>query len=507
MSKRSFLLLLAGLTLLGGSALQAQTQTALPPQRNAVPTGNAAFSDPAWIERFVGSYPTLAAVEPEFKAEDREVLAQIQPLIQNNPQQAIQIVEETIRIDPEANPAYYFILGNLYVQVENYREAIRNYERAVDEFPSFLRVYKNLGYLYYAQENFDKAIEIYSKAVSLGDQDSRTFGLLGIMYLDKELYASAESAFQNALLNDPRNKDWKTLLARTYLLQEKWQQANHALRELIIQNPNDSDLWLLQANTYLGMDEIDKAASNFEVVRRMGGATSDSLNLLGDIYMNRQMPDLALEAYLASVRQQPSQPVDRPVQAVRTFVNFGNYEAAAELINNIRDSFGSRLSEENQLDLLNLEAQVAIAQGEGERAAQVLEEILQRDPTNGNALMGLGRYYGDQADDISTEIAEVRNDQAESVERQNQIAALEKEKNETLERSIMMYERAAESLEKDVQRAALVQLGQLLVREKRWEDAADALNRAQSVEYDENVQQYLEQVERVARVLRVSQES
>ena len=67
--------------------------------------------------------------------------------------------------------------------------------------------------------------------------------------------------------------------------------------ELIQAKPDNADYWLHQANAYLGLAESTKAATNYEVVRRMGKADAKVLNQLADIYINEGTYDLALAEY------------------------------------------------------------------------------------------------------------------------------------------------------------------------------------------------------------------
>ncbi len=95
----------------------------------------------------------------------------------------------------------------------------------------------------------------------------------------------------------------------------------------------------------------------------------------------------------------------------------------------------------------------------------MLEEIVARDPLDGEALILLGQHC---------------------------IRAGNTEK------AIFYYERA-ESLEK-FEADAKVRHAQLLVGSGQYDEALPLLRRAQQIDPRENVQKYLEQVERVARV-------
>jgi Flp pilus assembly protein TadD len=137
---------------------------------------------------------------------------------------------------------------------------------------------------------------------------------------------------------------------------------------------------------------------------------------------------------------------------------------AESLIGRIESIYGAELKEGERKDLLKMKARMAVARGSGEEEARILEEIVALDPLDGEALILLGQYNGRAGD-----------------------AA----------KAIMLYERAAklEKFESD----AKVRHAQLLVGQGKYAEALPLLRSAQQVKPRENIQQYMEQVERVAR--------
>ncbi len=421
------------------------------------------YNDPVWKERFIGSYGVLSGREPKISAEDRDILQAVQAYLPDDMDRAISTLESAIV--PQSSPALYFILGNFYFQNGNLEKAKANYETAISAFPDFLRAHKNLGLLAFQDGNYEVAQKTLNTSIALGDTDGRTYGMLGYCLQNTDKFLSAESAYRLALMAEPDNKDWKILLAQSLLAQEKNREAHSLFSELMVDSPDDVTFWLAQANSYLGLGEPERAATNFEIVRRMGKATAESLHLLGDIYMNKQILDLALEAYLEAIDMDPKQSPKSPLRAAETMTNYGAYDEASTLIGKIEDVYNDRLEEATELKLLTLKAQIALSTGKGEEAALALEEILKRDPLNHRALLTLGDYYG---------------------------------RNNMVEKAVLLYERA-EELEDNIKYQALIRHGQLMVKEKRWVQGVDLLRRALEIEKKQNVEDYLMQVVRVAR--------
>ncbi|MEO0508250.1 MAG: tetratricopeptide repeat protein [Verrucomicrobiota bacterium] len=420
------------------------------------------WEDETFVKEFLGSYGFLAGYEPPISDEEKEALRGLIDLIKASPKAAIQQLEPQITSDSSA--AFDFILANLYFQEGNLPKAEQYYNNAVVKHPDFRRAYKNLGLVQVQKGDYAKSITAISKAMELGEVDGRAYGLLGYGYLTKERYYPAEAAYRQAILMQPDNKDWKVGLAQCLLRTERYADAVALFDTLIKDDPDNSDYWLLQGNAYLGKDDSLAAAKNLEIVRRMGRADLTTLTLLGDIYMNNEAPDLALEAYLTAADMATAEDSQSLIRAAELLTRTANYKQAAAMIAKSRSQLGNGLTDKNDLTLLTLEAKIARSMGEDERAAELLVKIIERDALNGDAIIELANYYAD-----SGEMAKATNryEQAEKIE------AFEHE--------------------------ALVAHGQALVRNGEYKKAVPLLRRALQLKSDRNLADYTDRVERAAR--------
>ena len=422
---------------------------------------DALWKDPAFIKSFTGSYGFLAGAEPAVAPEEVEALRDLINIINVRPKAAIEQLEQ--QITPETSAAFDFILANLYFQQDDLRKAEKHYKIAIEKYPDFRRAYKNLGLLQAQDNNFEDAVVTISTALEKGVVDGRAYGLLGYGYLTQELYYPAEAAYRHAILIQPEVEDWKIGLARCLLQTEQYTNAIALFDTLLKKAPNNADYWLLQSNAYLGNNNSMAAAQNLEIVRRMGKAKLETLTLLGDIYMNNELPDLALKAYLEASHKATKEDFKAILRAASLLNRSGNNEQANIMITRIRDGFGQQISEDQELELLTLEAKIARISGDNAKAIAILNEIVKRDSLNGEALIELGKYYAEQGD-----IARARTRFQEA------------EKIEAFERS------------------ALIAHAQALVREGDYSKAVPMLQRALQIESEPHIQEYARRVERAA---------
>ncbi len=424
----------------------------------------AIWNDPAFVRQFNESYKAETDIEPTVTVDERKDLEKILELFQNdNLNDAAKRIKDELR--NEASSAVFdFILANIYFQQEKLDQAAAVYQKAVEKFPKFRRAWKNLGLIYVRQNKFEDAIKAMTKVVELGGNDAVTYGLLGYACSSIGNDLSAESAYRLAIMLDPETMDWKMGLARSFFKQQRYAEAVALCGQLIKNNPDNADLWLLQANAYIGQNQPLKAAENYVFVDSLEKSTFDSLNMLGDIYVNQELYSLAADTYIRAMEDFPDNKPDRAIRSAKVLAARGALEETERLIERIRGLQNDTLSKEDQTDLLKLQVRIKVAEGSGEEEAELLKKIVELNPLDGEALILLGHHHKHNGDN---------------------------------EKAVFYYERAA-SIEK-YEADAKIQHAKLLVQNGKYSAALPLLRRAQQINPREKVQAYLEQVERIAK--------
>lgn len=459
--------------LCAGTLVAAERKANAPAERPVAPAATqfapvaadhplaAVWNDPEFTRRMLGSYGFLSEAEPRLNAEEQKVYRdKIVPLLREDPKQAVAELQKLIK--PEASAIFDFTLGNLLFQTDDLTNAVTHFEAALAKFPDFRRAQKNLGLVYLRAGNYEAAVKPLSRTVSLGGADSKTFGLLGFAQMNLQRYASAEAAYRQALLFEPENLDFRLGLVKCQIAQANYDAALVLLDELIRQFPEKDNLWALQANVFIQKDQPAKATVNFEMLRRLGKATPAQLFTLGDLYLAQEIRDLALNAYLEGVEKDAGANPAKALRAAELLVARGALPEAKQIFARLKAAT-TPLAGNDELRLLKLEAKAALAAGEGEQAATVLEKISERNPLDGEALLLAGDHYA-------------RTGQKEKAQ--------------------LRYETAAklEGFEAD----ALLKQAQLKVQGQKYAEAVELLRKAQKSKARDNVQRYLERVEQLA---------
>jgi tetratricopeptide (TPR) repeat protein len=458
-----------------------------------IPPANL-FQDPSFIKEFVGSYGFLSDVEPKVSADEQAALTTIRDLFEKSQfaqaeQEIIRFIKETENpTDPkkqpaEISPAMIFVLGNLYFQADRTDEARRAFLEAIKRFPRFRRAHTNLAFLYISKNQTDEALPLLQKSIELGETTARVYGMLGFCHLVKKNAVAAENAYRQAYLLDANSRDWKLGLSQSMLAQDKFAEAASLLGSIIEENPNDKQLWLQQTNAFLGMDRKEDAAINLEILRFKGLADEANLNLLGNLYMDRSEPQLALFAYMAAIDKATALDVPRALKSAKILTDYGFPDKASTFVQKIRTKLGANIPAGQKTMLMLTEVRIAQAEKKPEIVEKLLNELTQIDPTNGEVLLELAKHFDLLAKEESDETK--RGALIQNARTNYQLA---------VRTPLVAYQ-------------ANLGLGQMYVREKRYVEAMPLLETALTLKKSESLDQYTSRVRRAADRQRQKDES
>ncbi|MBK9387112.1 MAG: tetratricopeptide repeat protein [Planctomycetes bacterium] len=445
------------------SSAAKASEEAPKPARKPVSTELAIWSDPAFKRRFAESLLSEVDIEPRLTVVERESMQQALDLIAEDKQsEALQVLEANR--GELACASFDFMAGSLYFQQDDLDRAVPALEQAVAKHPKFRRAWQSLGWARFRSGEYAEAIPALTKVIELGGVSSLNYGMLAFSHANLKNPLGAETAYRMAVMLDPQTLDWKMGLAEALFKQQRFADAVALCGTLIAEQPESSKLWMIQANAYIGMGKPAQAAQNIEFVDSLGQSSVDALNLLGDIYINEELYELAGQAYLRALEKSPEAAPTRALRAAKDLAVRGAASEARLLAERIEALHGSKLEAEDKKNLLRLRARLAAAASATPEEVAILEEIVSLDPLDGDALILLGQHASKRGE---------------------------------AEKAVFYYERAAalEAFEAD----AKVRHAELLVGQSKYAEALPLLRRAQALKPRESIQQYLEQVERVAQ--------
>lgn len=355
------------------------------------------FRSAEFRDAFLGTLGVKTDVEPKLSDQEQHYLEQIQPFIGEDIDACIRAFEKIA--GPEATARFDYELGVLFMQkndVEKAREALL---RAVTKFDRFLRAHSNLGLLYTRINRTREAIPHITKAMALGQASEELYGMLAYCHLQNGDSLSAETAYRNAIMLGPDTLDWKTGLAQALFNQQKAAEAVALLDELLKQNPQKELLWTMQAAAQIANGQPLKAAQNLESLAMLGKADAKEYTMLGDIYLSESLFSLASQSYIAAVSAKgaPASP-ESFLRHADSLAQRAAYPEAKALLTATEAQFAP-METAHKMRLLKVRSRIAMAEDAAETAVALLEEMIQTDPMDGEALMLLADHYFKKGED------------------------------------------------------------------------------------------------------------
>ena len=415
------------------------------------------WNDPAFVRGFMGDYGFRSEVEPRVDKAEQFILREVVAKAENQMEDAIIYLEK--KITNETSAALDFALATMYYQLGRLTPSEQTYEKALKKFPSFLRAKKNLGFVQLSLGKLDAASRNLAQAISLGEADGISYVALGYCHLSLGRVVSAENAYRMGILLHPESTDARNGLVNCLLSTNRYAEALALLNELLELKPNDLFCHKARASALQGLGQEAEAAVALETLRRMNQLDAAGILSLGDIYHNLGLHEHSLTSYQQALAKKEKLSLNRYARAAKVLINRGSYGACFKYLEEIEKIFGQGFSKEDERIIRMLQAEVRIATGKRKEAAQILEDVIQKRPLDGEALL------------LSARLANEELDYA---------------------RAALRFERAAKLVEFEVE--ALIGHARMLVGTKDYQKAADLLERAQSLEPQPRVARYLQAV-------------
>lgn len=427
------------------------------------PLTDSGPGSPAFRERFLASYGVNAAIEPTLGVEDRKLYERIAPYLHDDQARAIREVEAALA--PDSNPAYRFLLGNLYYEAGDWEKSERYLREAIARFPDFRRAHRTLGLVLIQEGRYSEAVDTWLTVIRLGGGDAQSYGLLAYSYLTLEKYESALHAYRAARMYRPDSIDFRRGQAQCLLQTGQWRLAAALFDELIAEQPETAELWFMQANAFLRLEEFEQAVANLELAHSLGGRTADSQFLLGDLHLRGGSHRLAVEAYLAAIEETSGWSIDQALLPLRHLIGRNLIEEGARYLERLRTVLPENsLDPDRAEEIAVIDAQIAALSDRPEEALGLLETIVEKNPLNGDALLLFGEVLKKDGDD---------------------------------ERARFYLERALSLPEHQVD--ARIALGRLEVDRKNFSAALEHLRAAAALESRPGLDRYIEAIAEAAR--------
>ncbi len=299
---------------------------------------------------------------------------------------AIAIYKKINKLDP-SKLDIYAKLADLYAKQGLAMEAKSQYQVLADYYlkhgdpANALAIYRKIS------ELDPNSINVHVKLADLYSQNSRTaealkeYDRVGRMLLKRGMLDEAVQVFKKALKIDPSNSELVESLVTALLEAKDYANATQIVDAALESNAGNPKLLAMLGRIQLAKGDLRAARAAME--RGLAANPNDPAlrESMADLYLRSGSPDGALEMLTPLVekaigRGERSVAVEMLNRVLR--VDSGHTLTLERLV-----AVYSRLNEEtNILASMNSLAEAHVAKGQFDRAAAVLEKLIQREPQN-----------------------------------------------------------------------------------------------------------------------------
>ncbi|MCH8475150.1 MAG: tetratricopeptide repeat protein [Opitutales bacterium] len=419
------------------------------------------WEDDQFRERITFSFGARSEIEPSINREEEQVLQKVVDFLESEElPQAISHLQTNI--SESSSAALDFTLGNLFWLEQNWTEAQKAYQQALQKFPDFLRAHQHLAMTLLQGENYEEAIRNLAKAHQLGGIDAQTFGMLGYAHGQLSRHRSAARSYEMALSLEPDSIPWQSGLIQAYLQMDRPEETISLINDLRQKDPKNPEYLRLQANNHLRQNQQDKAAAVMELLLLKGEVDSTLLLTLANLYSNRGLFNRAVELYLEASSDFGAQTIPSLVQAGQFLLQQNEIEKASSLLKEIL-THEKTFSSEIRRNTTRLKADLAKAQGNYKKAQNLFLSLREEYPLSAQIHLALA--------DLA-------------------------QKKDNFARAKMHFERALAEPNAQERAIAHMHFAEYLASAGNWSAAIEQTNQAIALDPRDSWQQYREALQR-----------
>lgn len=188
---------------------------------------------------------------------------------------------------PDKSMEYEALIGaNQYYENRDFIVAIQKYKKGIEVDPKLYDAYIGLGNSYIELGLFDEAIKIFEKTFEIGYIDFRTYYGLGLANYVPENYKRAYDYLTTAYELNPKSRAVVSYLVNTYNALGLYDEAINIAKENLAGDSRDHHLYRKIAVSYLLKNDAVKALENINNALQINNSFHSNHLVLGEIHLH-----------------------------------------------------------------------------------------------------------------------------------------------------------------------------------------------------------------------------
>jgi len=358
---------------------------------------------------------------------------------------AIEQYEEIIKLEP-ASVDDHLLLGRLYRLGNEMQKAESELKTAVKLDPTSEEAVTTLAMLYTDEGDTSHALQVL-KAVPDAGRSAKLYAALGAAYEQRKDFKSAIDAFQHAIVLDRDNLDAIRGLAENLMNDGQLEKALEQYKVIVDSNPEDAQSYVRMAEIYRRQGKYDQALESLKKADTLVPDSAEVAYNMAAVYQAQGRYDDAIKLLQDLLKKNDTSQADRNNRAIfierlgMIYREQENYSAAVDTFRKLL-TLGDENARSGYQEMIDTYREAK----QWPQATAVAKEAVQKMPGDRDLRMVLDAQLADTGETDSA-VSDVRS----------------------------LLKGGPED------REVYVRLGIIYTRAKRWNEAEEALNKAEQM--------------------------
>ncbi|MCK4407590.1 MAG: tetratricopeptide repeat protein [Bacteroidales bacterium] len=195
--------------------------------------------------------------------------------------------------------------GLHFLWIEDHRNALNWFEKAVKKNPNYALAYYRIGYCKYILGRYNECIEAYKQAICINPDFSTAHDGLGIAYSELRRYNESIESFKQSIYINPDNADGHRFLGLAYWGLGRYNECIKSFKQAIRINTDDFIAHHCLGIVYLELDHYHECIKALKQAIRINPYDSSAYYSLGIAYWRLGRYNECIKAFKQAARINP----------------------------------------------------------------------------------------------------------------------------------------------------------------------------------------------------------
>lgn len=226
-------------------------------------------------------------------------------------------------------PEVHELLGRVYTSLKDYDNAIKEFEKSLEENNENPELYFELATIYVEQQNYQKAIDTFNRLLKIVPDFYLAYYYLAKIEIERNNINSAIEYLKKSIDADKRFISGWIELGELYEKNNRIDEAIDVYKKALEVVPDDISLHEKLAYLYAGKEDIKKAIKEFKSAVSLDSTNLDYHLKLGIMYLEDKEFAAALDEFNLILLSIPDSPVAN-YYAGLTYIEMAQYSQGRE---------------------------------------------------------------------------------------------------------------------------------------------------------------------------------